>query len=116
LADHNRLNFNFHRSADPWALGGAPAHGEGAPRGSLRANNGETIRRMALAGVGVARLGCLQIQDDLDAGRLVELLAGEAADDTLDVHALYLRRAHTPQRVRAFLDFAVPRLRARFAK
>jgi hypothetical protein len=31
----------------------------------------------------------------------------------LEVYALYLSRSHTPQRVRAFLDFAVPRLRAR---
>jgi DNA-binding transcriptional LysR family regulator len=115
LADHNCLDFNFHRSADPWALGGAPAHGEGAPRGSLQTNNGETIRRMAVAGVGVARLGCFQVQDDLDAGRLVEVLADEAVQDALEVHALYLSRSHTPQRVRAFLDFAVPRLRARLA-
>jgi DNA-binding transcriptional LysR family regulator len=114
-ADHNCLAFNFPLRSDPWALCGPPAQGEGAPRGSLRTNDGETIRRMAVAGVGLARSCRYQVQDDLDAGRLVEVLAGEGVEEALEVHALYLSRSHTPQRVRAFLEFVVPPLRARLA-
>jgi DNA-binding transcriptional LysR family regulator len=67
---------------------------------------------MALAGVGLARLGDFHVAADLAAGRLVEVLAGNINDDEEEVHALYLGGKRVPQRVRAFLDFMVPRLQA----
>ncbi|WP_394343007.1 LysR substrate-binding domain-containing protein [Paenirhodobacter populi] len=75
------------------------------------ANNGETVRRMALAGVGLARIGEFHVREDLRAGRLVEVLADAVAGDTEDIHALFLGGENIPHRVRAFLDFMTPRLR-----
>lgn len=80
--------------------------------GPLSANNGETVRRMALAGMGLTRMSEFHIRKDLARGAVVEVLADAIAGDSEDVHALFLGGDHLPRRVRAFLDFTVPRLRA----
>jgi len=80
--------------------------------GSLLANNGETVRRMALAGVGLARLGSFNVTEDVAAGRLVEVLQASGVDDREDINAVYLGGTRMAPRVVAFLDFVVPRLQA----
>lgn len=115
LADHNCLGFNFRRTAPVWPL---RDHGRLVDRsvtGTLLANNGETVRRMALAGIGIAKLGEYHARDDLASGRLISLLPEAVAGDTEDIHALYLGGGHLPQRVRAFLDYVSPRLKAHLA-
>lgn len=115
LVEHNCLGFNFRRSAPIWPEKDAPARGgrriaERMARGSLLTNNGETVRRMALAGVGLARLGDFHIRDDLEAGALVEVLADAGLDQEEPIHAVYPGSQRMPQRTRLFLDFFVPRL------
>ncbi|WP_334173869.1 LysR family transcriptional regulator [Pseudoxanthobacter sp.] len=112
LARHNCLGFNFRRSAPVWPLRESGRMSGRTVRGSLLANNGDTVRRLALAGMGLARLADFHVRDDLAAGRLVEVLAGIVAADEEPVSAVYLGGARMPQRVRVFLDFMVPRLQA----
>lgn len=112
LDRHNCLGFNFRRSGPVWPLNQDGRTVDRAVRGSLLANNGETVRRMAVAGVGLARLGDFHVRDDLAAGRLVEVLPGFGNGDAEEVHALYLGGRHIPHRIRLFLDFVVPRLQA----
>ncbi len=80
--------------------------------GSLLANNGETVRRMAVAGLGLARIGDYHARNDLASGALVEVLSEAVENDTEEVHAVFLGGARLPQRVRVFLDYVVPRLQA----
>ncbi|MBT9383007.1 LysR family transcriptional regulator [Pseudooceanicola sp. CBS1P-1] len=103
LEGHACLGFNFRRSGRLWPLHEA---------GPLLANNGETVRRMALAGVGLARIGEFHIRADLAEGRLVEVLADQNGAETEDVHALFLGAERMPQRLRVFLDHMAPRLQA----
>lgn len=112
LDRHNCLGFNFRRSGPIWPLNQDGRTVDRAVAGSLLANNGETVRRMALAGVGLARLGDFHIRDDLAAGRLVEVLPAFGNGDVDEVHALYLGGRLVPHRIRLFLDFVVPRLQA----
>jgi DNA-binding transcriptional LysR family regulator len=79
-------------------------------KGSLLANNGETVRRMTLAGTGLARMGDYHVRADIAAGRLVEVLADIIEPDEEEIHAVFLGGQRMPQRVRLFLDFIVPRL------
>jgi DNA-binding transcriptional LysR family regulator len=116
LDNHNCLGFNFRRAAPVWSIGQGGRIVDRIVRGSLLANNGETVRRMALEGVGLARLGDFHIDADIAAGRLFEVLAGDTYSDVEEVHALYLGGQRVPQRVRAFLDFMVPRLQAFMAR
>jgi DNA-binding transcriptional LysR family regulator len=112
LDHHNCLGFNFRRAAPIWPLRDGGRIVDRMVGGSLLANNGETVRRLVLAGVGLARLGDFHVREDLAQGRLVEVLAEAGHGDAEDVHALYLGGQRMPQRIRLFLDFMVPRLQA----
>jgi len=112
LDQHNCLGFNFRRSGPIWPLNEGGRTINRTISGSLLANNGETVRRMALASVGLARLGDFHVRDDLKTGRLVEVLSGFGNGDVDEVHALHLGGRGVPHRIRLFLDFMVPRLQA----
>lgn len=116
LDHHNCLGFNFRRSAPVWPLRQGSRIVDRPVRGSLLANNGETVRSMALEGVGLARLADYHVDPDIEAGRLVEVLADEEHSDVEDVHALYLGGQRVPQRVRVLLDYVVPRLQSFMAR
>ncbi|WP_176085908.1 LysR family transcriptional regulator [Martelella sp. HB161492] len=111
LSRHNCLGFNFRRSKPVWPIRENGRTIELPAHGTLLANNGETVRRLAVAGVGLARIADFHMRDDLKSGRLVEVLGDVIESDREEINALYLGGAHMPQRVQAFLDFVVPRLR-----
>lgn len=110
LARHNCLGFNFRRATPTWSLREGDQPVEVAVGGSLLANNGETVRRMAVAGVGLARLGEFNVREDLANGRLVEVLPDAVEGVEEPIHALYLGGPRLAQRVRVFLDYVCPRL------
>ena len=110
LVGHNCLGFNFRRAAPVWPLKESGRIVDRALNGSLLANNGETVRRMAIAGVGLARLGDYHVRDDIASGRLVEVLSAAVEGDDEQIHAIYLGGPRLPHRVRVFLDFVTPRL------
>jgi DNA-binding transcriptional LysR family regulator len=112
LAMHNCLGFNFRRAAPVWPLKESGRVVDRAVNGSLQANNGETVRRMAVAGIGLARLGDYHVRKDIAEGRLVEVLSDAVEGDREEIHALYLGGPRLPHRVRVFLDFICPRLGA----
>lgn len=111
LEHHDCLGFNFRRAAAVWPLksGGRLVDREVDTR--IVANNGETVRHMAVLGLGLARLGEFHVRADLAAGRLVSVL-DDVLVDSEAFHAVYLGRERAPRRVQAFLDFMTPRLRA----
>lgn len=110
LEQHNCLGFNFQRAAPVWPMREGGRIVERMLNGSLMANNGETVARMALAGVGLARLGDFHVREYIKQGRLIEVLSDSAISDSEEIHALYRGTSHLPARIRVFLDFAVPRL------
>jgi DNA-binding transcriptional LysR family regulator len=66
----------------------------------------------AASGIGITRVFSYQAVDALARGAVVRVLAvyeGEA----IPVHLLYPGGAHRPPKLRAFVDYAAPRLRAR---
>jgi len=64
----------------------------------------EMNRQLALAGVGAAMLSRVIVKADLEAGRLVRVLA-EWEPEPVMVHALYPTRLGSSPKVRAFLEF-----------
>jgi DNA-binding transcriptional LysR family regulator len=112
LGRHNCLGFNFRRAGPIWPTGDGARVGDRQIAGTLLANNGETVRRMVLAGVGIARLGDIHLREDLAVGRLVEVMPDFGDGDVDEIHALYLGGRLVPHRIRLFLDFIVPRLQA----
>jgi len=110
LAHHNCLGFNFRRANPVWPMREGGRIVERMLSGSLLTNNGETIRRMAIAGVGLGRIADYHTRGPIARGELVEVLADSTITDCDEIHALFRGAQLMPARVRAFLDFAVPRL------
>jgi len=110
LTHHNCLGFNFRRANPVWPTREGGRIVERMLSGTLLANNAETLRRMALAGVGIARVADYHIREHLSRGELVEVLAESNISDSDEIHALCRGAQHLPARVRAFLDFVVPRM------
>lgn len=110
LEQHRCFNFNFRRSRDEWPFKLNQQTQYLAVRGDILTNNGETMRQMTLNGLGISRLGLFHIAEDLQAGRLVELLPEFNAGDTEQIHAIFNNQRYMPQRVRVFIDFLVERI------
>jgi DNA-binding transcriptional LysR family regulator len=66
----------------------------------------------ARGGGGITRVLSYQVADDIARGSLVRLLRSYEGDE-LPVHLLHPGGRHPPPKLRAFLDFATPRLRRR---
>ncbi|PWC35226.1 LysR family transcriptional regulator [Azospirillum sp. TSO22-1] len=111
LERHDCLGFNFRRAAAVWPLKTGGRLMDREVHGRIQANNGETVRHLALLGLGLGRLAEFHVRDDIAAGRLVTVL-DEAMADREEINAVYIGRERAPRRVQAFLDFMTPRLRS----
>ncbi|PZO72074.1 MAG: LysR family transcriptional regulator [Sphingomonas taxi] len=110
LRDHNCLNFNFRRIEPVW-----PFRRDGrdlalSVKGNIEANNGETLGQLALAGVGIARVGAFSVADDIAAGRLMPIFEEFNPGDVELIHAVFVGGINMPARVRVFVDFLAARV------
>ena len=74
---------------------------------ALVADSASVLQAFAVRGHGVAVLPQWLVQEDLDAGRLVRLLADHRFAPQ-GVYAMYPDTRHLPLKVRAFIDFMKP--------
>lgn len=79
-------------------------------RPKIKASNGETIRQLALHGVGISCLSRFLVQEDLAAGRLVALFEDQIEQHFQNIHAVYYQQEHLPKRVRLFIEFLAQKL------
>ncbi|MFT4120717.1 LysR family transcriptional regulator [Bradyrhizobium sp.] len=106
LADHRGIGWTFPRAIRGWPFKRGDRTEEAMPLPAARASDGEAARRLALGGVGLARLALFHIGPDIDSGRLVPVLQNYNPGDREDIHAVYVgHTAPLPARVRAFIDF-----------
>ena len=106
LASHNLLDANYARSRSGWPLRQPGGDIVVPVTGNAQASDGEALRQLALAGLGLARLAAFQVRADIAAGRLQAVLEDCNPGDSEDVHAVYVGQGgHLPLRVRALLDF-----------
>jgi len=76
----------------------------------LSVTTAEAAIDAAATGLGITRVLSYQAVDALKRGGVVQVLAALESEET-PVHLLYPGGAHPPPKLRAFIDFAVPRLR-----
>jgi DNA-binding transcriptional LysR family regulator len=106
LEAHNRLNFCYRRTVEGWPLLDGNKLVTVPVAGNLQASDGEALRQMAVAGVGMTRLSVFTVRDDLAAGRLVPVLEAQNPGDLEDFHAVFSGQGgYLPARVRVLLDF-----------
>lgn len=92
----------------PKGFGSAP---RGAPRPRLTCNTIDSVLAAALAGQGIAQLLSYQVAPALAEGRL-RLVLDDPEAAPMPVHVVSPEGRRAPAKVRAFIDLAVPRLRA----
>ncbi len=115
LGAHDCITFEGFMAPDAWtfaigrALASVPVHSR------LVVNTAEAAIDAAIAGVGIARVLSYQIADAIGRGALaIALEAFEPAP--WPVSLVYGGGLPLPLKLRAFLDFAAPRLKARLAE
>ena len=106
LETHNRLGFGYARAVDGWSLREGRETVVVPTTGRVQASDGEGLRRLALAGVGLARLAAFTVREDIAAGRLLPVLDVLNTGATEAFHAVYVGQGGPlPSRVRTLLDF-----------
>ena len=112
LERHDCLTFSFRRARPSWPFRCEGRDLEQPVTGSLVVNNGETMKQMALAGAGIARLGLFHVAAEIAEGKLVALLEDCNPGDLEMVHAIHVPGGPVPHRVRAFIDHMAETLKA----
>ena len=74
------------------------------PHGPLDCSDGQVLHDWCLAGHGIAWRSTWEVEADIAAGRLVEVLADYAAPPN-GIYAVVPQRKHLPLRVRLWIDF-----------
>lgn len=114
LRDHDGISFRGFAVTPEWRYrGDNPALGE-EPRARLSVNSTAAAIDAALAGFGLVRVLSYQVEEQLRHGAL-EAVLEEFAPTPLPVSLAYAEGGLRSLKVRAFLDWATPRLRARLA-
>jgi DNA-binding transcriptional LysR family regulator len=112
LVRHHGIGWTFFRTVSGWPFQSGGGVETLVPPPAARASDGEAVRRLALNGVGLARLALFHIGADIEAGRLVPVLENLNPGDREDIHAVYLGQGGPlPARVRAFIDFLTRKVR-----
>jgi len=111
LAAHDCITFDALMSANAWVFPVGKQEEAVTVRSRLVINTAESAVDAAIAGVGIARVLSYQVSGALKEGKLVLALQAFEAP-SWPVSLVHAGQGPLPLKVRAFLDFAAPRLRA----
>jgi DNA-binding transcriptional LysR family regulator len=111
LADHDCVTFEGLQSPEAWRFGVGKAQQSVRVHSRLSVNTAEAAVDAAAAGLGVTRVLSYQVAAALKARKMA--LALEAYEPApFPVNLIHAGDRLLPLKLRAFLDFAAPRLRA----
>jgi DNA-binding transcriptional LysR family regulator len=115
LAAHDCIMFEGHQSSnvwsnEVWSFGQGKTSHAVPIKPRLRVNTASSAISAAVAGSGIVRLLSYQIVRAQEAG-LLEILLPDFEPASMPVHLVHSGQAILPLKLRAFLDFAAPRLR-----
>ncbi|HTR06311.1 MAG TPA: LysR family transcriptional regulator [Paraburkholderia sp.] len=114
LANHQCVTFEVLASMRAWVFGNGKSEISVPIRSRLAVNTAEAAIAAATLGVGLIRVLSYQVEDAIRANELrIVLDTFESAP--LPVSLVHKGQAPLPLKLRAFLDFMSPRLKARIA-
>jgi DNA-binding transcriptional LysR family regulator len=114
LKDHQCIRFEGLSPTPGWTFGTGKATTTVQVRPRLVVNTAEAAINAAAAGLGVTRVLCYQVGDAVRDGQL-EIVLIDAEPLPLPVSLVHAAQGRVALKVRAFLDFASPRLKATLA-
>lgn len=112
LGKHDLVVFSGLGASSAWRFGSGRSAISIVPRPRLTVNSAEAAIDGAIAGAGITRVLSYQAHRPLAEGTLARLLR-DFEPPSLPVSLVYVGRGRLPQKLRAFVDFVAPRLRAR---
>jgi DNA-binding transcriptional LysR family regulator len=112
LIAHDCITYEGYAAADRWEFLAGQSMQTIKVASRLTVNLAEAAVTAAVTGAGIARVLSDQIAEPLQSGALVRVLESfEPAP--MPASLVYPAQRHVPLKLRAFLDFATPRLRER---
>lgn len=110
LADHDCLVFAHPSGRATWRLSGLDgADAEVQVAGRFSGNTAQSLRKAAMAGLGIALLPSAITRRDLSAGMLVPVLP-QFHRKGHGVHLVYASRRHLPSAVSAFIELVADKM------
>jgi len=106
LAGHVLLGFNQPDSLNDWPL----RNDDGTTlriKPTIASSSGETLRQIALAGLGIVCLSDFMTRQDQNDGQLLPLFAGQALEVRQPVNAVYYRNTALASRITCFVDHVI---------
>lgn len=105
LQDHECLTFgNYGNQARGWQFLVYGDITSQRVRGAMECNDGAVLHEWSLLGNGLAWRSQWEVSDDIQAGRLKEVLKDFRGPENA-VYAVFPQRKHLPLRVRMFVDY-----------
>lgn len=104
IAQHDFIGYSYLPTGDLWTFKSRNAVEGVKTNPRLRVNNGDTCRAAALAGLGIVVQPTFIVGEDLQTGRLVEILPDWQAEER-GVYAVYPTRQHLSRKVRALTEY-----------
>ena len=104
LAHHPCLAYGHLATDNQWLLVGPEGEHRISVNGPLCANNGDVLQAAAVQGLGITLLPAFIVQDDLQAGRLQQLMPAYMGP-SISVCVLYPINRHLSTKVQLLVDF-----------
>ncbi|RVU82840.1 LysR family transcriptional regulator [Leucothrix sargassi] len=108
LKRHNCLLYSNEQPAETWTIRGPSKTESVKVSGSLTADNGQMLRDAALADLGIAILPTFIVGDDIQQGKLQQILV-EYTTPEIAIHVVFPSRRYLSAKVRTFVDFLTER-------
>jgi DNA-binding transcriptional LysR family regulator len=112
LAVHDCISFEVLESRRAWVFGDGKSAMSVPVTSRLEVNTAEAALAAATLGVGLVRVLSYQVADAVGSGAL-DVVLQDYESAPLPVSLVHKGQTPLPRKLRAFLDFAAPRLRAR---
>jgi len=103
LIGHKFLNFKHKKNLNSWPFTQRNKQSVITTKASITCNNYSSLRNMCIQGLGVARLFEYQIKQELEEGKLIQLLPNAHWGEQT-IHAIYQEKMSDSPKVKAFIE------------
>jgi LysR family transcriptional regulator, regulator for bpeEF and oprC len=103
LKTHNCITYTY-TFGNEWRFEGPDGEQSIRVFGDFRANSGLTIRAAALEGIGIANIPAFLVREDIETGRLVQVM-GEYGPAPVRISAVYPSARLLSRKVKLFVDY-----------
>ncbi|WEM44196.1 LysR substrate-binding domain-containing protein (plasmid) [Photobacterium sp. DA100] len=110
LSKHQCLGFDKYKYLNTWPLiDNTGKRLSITPQ--MSSNSGETLKQMAVNGLGIACLSNFTVQQELESGSLKPVLKSLWVSENIPINAVFYSEQSLSPRVRVFIDFLVGKIK-----